>query len=91
MKSIVSVIKRVEATLFLPMCFILIAGLVTMSSFQGNDSYFWKQGLFIILAIGVFSVASLFEYRFLKQTRVVVGMYTFLLGILSLLFILGKV
>lgn len=62
-----------------------------MSSFQGNDSYFWKQGLWIGVALSVFSFAALFEYRFLKQTRVVVAIYAFLLGVLSLLFVLGHI
>lgn len=91
MKFLALVLRRVEATLFIPMCFVFLAGLITMSSFQGHDTYFWRQGIFIILAIGVFSVASLFEYRFLKQTRVVVVIYGALLGMLSLLFIAGKV
>ncbi len=62
-----------------------------MSSFQGNDSYFWKQGLWILISLGVFFSASLFEYRFLKQTRVVMAIYAFLLFILTLLFTLGHV
>ncbi len=91
MKGFKTLLARIDAVLFLPMFFILIAGLLTMSSFVGHDSYFWKQGLFIIIGIGVFCVASLFEYRFLKQTRVVVIIYSGLLAVLSLLFVLGKV
>lgn len=68
---------------------ISLAGLFAMSSFQGNDSYFWKQGLWIVLSFSVFLGASLFEYRFLKQTRVVMWIYFILLSILSLLFIIG--
>lgn len=91
MKTIRTIFSRVEATLFVPMVFVLIAGLLTMSSFEGNDSYFWKQGLFIVVSLCGFAFASLFEYRFLKQTRVVVGIYSVLLSILGLLFVLGKV
>ena len=91
MKGIKNLVARIDAVLFVPLFFILIAGLLTMSSFVGNDSYFWKQGLFIIIGLGVFVFASTFEYRFLKQTRVVVGIYGVLLAVLSLLFILGQV
>lgn len=70
---------------------IMLAGLFTMSSFQGNDSYFWKQGIWISLSFLVFLGASLFEYRFLKQTRIVMIIYGVLLFILSLLFVLGHV
>lgn len=91
MKRLLSLVSRIEAALFIPMCLVFIAGLLTMSSFTGSDSYFWKQGLFIIMSISVFCFASLFEYRFLKQTRVVISIYIFLLSVLSLLFILGRV
>jgi rod shape determining protein RodA len=91
MQTLQKLFSRVDAVLFIPMFFILIAGLLTMSSFEGHDSYFWKQGLFIIVALGMFSFVSLFEYRFLKQTRIVVSIYAILLGVLSLLFVLGKV
>lgn len=91
MRSFLTLLSRVEAVLIIPVFFILIAGLLTMSSFQGNDSYFWKQGLWIIVSLTVFGFAALFEYRFLKQTRVVVTIYVILLGILALLFVLGHI
>lgn len=91
MRSLLTLLSRVEAALIVPVLFILTAGLLTMSSFQGQDSYFWKQGLWILVALFVFGTAALFEYRFLKQTRVVVAIYSFLLGVLALLFVLGHV
>ncbi len=84
-----SFFKTLDMTLVSAVIAIMLSGLFTMSSFQGNDSYFLKQGLWIIISFSVFFIASLFEYRFLKQTRVVVTMYCILLFILSLLFILG--
>jgi rod shape determining protein RodA len=91
MRTFFSLLSRIEGVLFISMLFVLIAGLLTMSSFEGNDAYFWKQGLFILVSLGAFLFASAFEYRFLKQTRVVILIYSVLLGILSLLFVLGKV
>jgi rod shape determining protein RodA len=91
MKTFRQLLSRIEPVLFIPMFFILVSGLLTMSSFSGHDAYFWKQGLFIVISIVAFSCASLFEYRFLKQTRVVVIIYSFLLFVLSLLFILGHI
>lgn len=70
---------------------IMLAGLFTMSSFQVNDSYFWKQSLWIVVTLLVFIFVSRFEYRFLKQTQVVVFLYTVILGILSLLFVVGHI
>ncbi len=83
--------KNIDGTLISAMLAIALSGLFTMSSFQGNDSYFWKQGLWIIISFTAFFIVSQFEYRFLKQTRVVVAIYAILLFVLSLLFVLGHV
>jgi rod shape determining protein RodA len=83
--------KTLDVTFLSAMMAISLAGLFTMSSFQGHDSYFWKQSLWILVSFSVFLFASLFEYRFLKQTRVVVAIYGLLLFILTLLFTLGHV
>ncbi|MEN9881196.1 MAG: rod shape-determining protein RodA, rod shape determining protein RodA [Candidatus Parcubacteria bacterium] len=82
-------IKKIDIALPSAMIAICIAGLLTMSSFQGDDSYFFKQGIWIVLAVGVFLGASLVDYRFLKQTRVVMSIYGMLLSVLTLLFFLG--
>lgn len=89
MKTVLALVSRIEAALFIPIVFVLVAGLLTMSSFEGQDTYFWKQGLFILIGISAFCFASMFEYRFLKQTRVVIGIYGTLLFTLLLLFIVG--
>ena len=80
-----------DVTLISTMLCIMLAGLFTMSSFQAQDSYFWKQSLWIVLSLSVFIFLSRFEYRFLKQTQVVVILYVILLSILTLLFIVGHI
>lgn len=90
-RSIFSFLRGFDVALFIAMVCILIAGLLTMSSFQGHDSYFIKQGVWILVTIGVFIFASRFEYHFLRQTRIVVMVYVVLVSILALLFILGHV
>ena len=82
-------IKRLDVTLFVAMLCILLAGLLTMSSFEMHDSYFFKQSVWIFVTLFAFFTASSFEYRFLKQTRVVVTFYAILLVILTLLFVIG--
>ena len=89
--SFFSFIKKIDVTLFLAITAIACAGLFTMSSFQGDDTYFWKQGIWITVALFTYLVASLFEYRFLKQTKIVLILYGFLLFILSLLFTVGYI
>ena len=84
-------LKTLDITLVSAMLAIMLAGLFTMSSFQGNDNYFWKQSLWIGISFSFFFIASLFEYRFLKQTGVVMVLYASLLCVLLLLFTLGYV
>jgi rod shape determining protein RodA len=91
LRALLSFFRTSDKTLFFSVLFVLLAGLFTMSSFQGHDSYFWKQGLWILITLGIFLVASRFEYRFLKQTHVVVWIYSGLLAILTLLFVLGHI
>ena len=90
-RSISSFLRIFDVTLFTAMICVLVAGLLTMSSFQGHDSYFTKQGLWIIITLSVFIFSSRFEYRFLKQTRIVMTIYGVLLGVLTLLFIVGHI
>ncbi len=90
-RRIFSFLRGFDITLFIAMGCILLAGLLTMSSFQGHDSYFIKQGIWIIISLIIFIIASRFEYRFLRQTRIVVTIYIVLLSVLTLLFIIGHV
>lgn len=91
LRRFISSLGIFDITLLSAMICILLSGLFTMSSFQVGDSYFWKQGLWIIISLSVFIFVSRFEYRFLKQTQVVVILYVILLSILSLLFIIGHI
>lgn len=62
-----------------------------MSSFQAHDSYFWKQGIWITLALIVYFTSSRIDYRFLRSTRIVIGLYGILLLVLTMLFLLGHI
>lgn len=84
-------IIKLDIVFVVSLLFVFLSGLVTMSSFNGHDSYFIKQSFWIFLSFLVWYFASLPDYRFLKQTKIIVSLYLFILGILSLLFVLGKV
>lgn len=84
-------IKGIDIVLFSSILFVFISGLLTMSSFNGHDSYFIKQSFWIVVALSVWYFSSKFDYMFLKQTKIVVSLYVFMLSILTLLFVLGKV
>ena len=90
-RSTLHFLKTLDITLLIPVLLIVVSGLLTMSSFQGDDIYFAKQGIWILVSLAMFFFVSSFEYRFLKQTRVVVVLYCIMLSILMLLFALGHV
>src|SRR3989344_2209835 len=73
---------------------IIISGLVTMKNFapqEGGGEFFSKQVIWILLSFVVFFLFSFIDFRFLKQTNILVFIFLFTLAILLLLFILGNV
>jgi rod shape determining protein RodA len=81
----------IDWILFLSAIFIAIFGLVTMGSFGAESGYFSRQIVWIGVSVTVFFIASLFDYRFLKKTSVVIIAYAISLTLLLALFILGHV
>lgn len=69
---------------------IMLAGLFTLSTFSIDGTRFYKQGLFIIVSLVAFLIASRLDYRFLRRSGVVVGLYGFSLFLLLALFIIGS-
>jgi rod shape determining protein RodA len=74
------------AVLTLP---IVGAGIIAMTSFQGNNQLAIKQGIWLLIGLVVFFVASQFDVRVLKRTSVLVGLFLFFSFLLVILFILG--
>ena len=70
---------------------ISLAGLLTMRSFSTENFFFERQIIWICIAIGVFFVASLGDYSFLRRTPVIVGCFVFIVSLLGLIFAFGAV
>lgn len=83
--------KNVDWILYLSVLFICLAGLFTMNSFSGQSTFFDRQIIWIIISTVIFFSASLVDWSFLKNTRVIVSLFTFSSILLFLLFIAGKV
>ena len=66
-------------------------GLATMHSFGAENSFFDKQIVWICIAVGAFFIASLGDYGFLRRTPVIVGLFVFIVTLLSLIFAFGAV
>lgn len=66
-------------------------GLVTMNSFTGSSPFFDKQVIWVSIGLGVFSIASIIDWRFLRRTEIVVAMYIGICALLLSLFAVGSV
>src|SRR3989344_7300148 len=82
---------HIDWYLFFAALTITLLGLVTMRSFPGEDAFFEKQVIWIVLAVVVFFAASIPEYHFLRRTQVIVALYASIAFLLALLFFLGTV
>ena len=81
----------IDWILFFSAIFITMAGLVTMGSFGTASNYFNRQIIWILISVIIFFVLSLFDYRFLKRTGVVITIFAVAVSFLFALFILGHV
>ncbi|MFA6258643.1 MAG: rod shape-determining protein RodA [Candidatus Paceibacterota bacterium] len=86
-------IKRVDWLLVFFILPIVIAGLVTMKSFSISENvgnFFDKQIIWAFLSLIVFFSFSFIDFRFLKKTWVLVGLFLFISTLLILLFVFGS-
>ena len=81
--------KRIDWYLFLSALTISLLGLVTMGSFAEENAFFDRQLVWIILAVCVFFATGIPEYRFLRQTSVIVTLYAGTIFLLSLVLLFG--
>src|SRR3989344_3241473 len=82
---------HIDWFLFLAALLISLLGLATMRSFGHENFFFERQIIWICVAVGVFFVASLGDYSFLRRTSVVVGCYIVIIVLLGLIFAFGAV
>lgn len=67
------------------------AGLVTMNSFIEPNTFFEQQMVWLLIALAVFFSATLIDWRFLRNTWVVVTLFAVSILSLVLLFLFGAI
>lgn len=77
--------------LFVPALLISLAGLVTMNSFAGDNYFFMRQSMWILVSVVVFLGATMIDWRFLRRTSVLVPIFLFIVSLLGLLLLVGQV
>jgi rod shape determining protein RodA len=93
MKKVEEALGRIDWFLVFCIVPIIVAGLLTMKSFiPGDDAgFFIRQIVWTTISFGVFFVFSFIDFRFLKRTDVLVGIFLLFCGILLMLFVVGYV
>lgn len=82
---------RIDWVVLFSVLSISVLGLLTMRSFSSEQAFFDKQVVWICIALGVFFVASMPSYSFLRRTPVVVGAFILTISLLGLIFTFGSV
>jgi len=85
------IFKHIDWTLFLAVIPLLAFGLVTMHSFTGESALFSRQLVWIVISMMVFFGFSYLDFRFLRRTSVVMGLFIGSIALLLGLFIMGEV
>lgn len=82
---------KIDWILFFSTIPLLLAGLITMSSFGGKGAFFEKQSIWIFLSFLMFFCLSFIDFRFLRRTGVIISLYAGGCGLLLILFVVGSV
>lgn len=91
MVEFIKKVFSVDWILFFSAILISVAGLITMGSFGVENTYFYKQIIWIIISVTAFFVVGFFDFRFLKRTGVVITIFSLSVLLLLALFVIGKV
>lgn len=70
-------LSHIDWPLFFGLVPIMGAGLVTMNAFSGVNTLFDKQLVWLVVSVGIFLIASLIDWRFLRRTDVLVSIFIF--------------
>jgi rod shape determining protein RodA len=84
-------ISRIDWWLFGAIVPIVVAGVMTMYSFTGDNSFASHQVAWIALAMGAFFVLSFLDFRFLRSRWVSVALFSAATLLLLSLTFLGKI
>lgn len=81
----------VDWYMFASAILISLAGLVTMNSFSGENYFFFRQSIWLLVSVLIFFAATAIDWRFLRRTRVLVPIFIATLSVLAILLLVGGV
>lgn len=98
--SVLNIFKKIGSSvdwlLFGSIFFISVAGILTMNSFlpdynSGEKALFLRQTIWLLISIFAFFGASMIDWRFLRRSSSVVGLFLVSVFVLLFLFVTGSV
>jgi len=81
----------IDWTLFVSACALAGIGLVTMNSFVGDAPFFSRQLIWLGIAVAVFFIFSVVDWRFLRRRDVVTTLFVVSVAVLALLLAVGGI
>lgn len=84
-------IREADMSLFIAAAILTLLGIVTMSSFVGDDPYFSRQILWFFIAGILFFVAHTVDWRFLRRTKTAVVLFIIFVLLLLAVAFLGTI
>jgi rod shape determining protein RodA len=80
---------QVDWHLFIPALVISLAGLVTMNSLSGENYFFFRQSIWILVSVIAFLLATMVDWHFLRKTKVIMSIFLGIVLVLITLLIVG--
>ena len=80
----------VDWYLFVPAILVSLAGLITMNSFSGENYFFFRQSIWLLVSVSIFFVTTAVDWRFLRRTKVLVSIFAATLLVLIILLLAGE-
>lgn len=81
----------VDWYMFVPAALLSLSGLVTMDSFSGENYFFFRQSIWLLISTLIFFVAATVDWRFLRRTKMLVPIFAVTLSVLAVLLVAGQV
>ena len=81
--------RNIDWILFLSILPIIGAGLITMNSFSLDNHFFNRQIIWVTISLSLLIICSFFDFRFLRRTDILVGIFSFISLLLVSLFVIG--
>ena len=84
-------VKNIDWVLLAATAPIILAGLITMNTFgeAGRSYFFFRQILWLGIALGIFFAFSFIDWRFLKSGHLLFALFVSSLAFLGMLFVFG--